>query len=130
MLGILDRICAGEGREEDIELLEEISTAVEDASLCALGTTAPNPVLSTLKYFKEEYEAHIKEKRCPGGVCRSLIEYYIDEENCTGCGVCKKNCPQDAISGEKKQTHVIDKNKCVKCGLCHDYCKFEAVRVR
>jgi NADH:ubiquinone oxidoreductase subunit F (NADH-binding)/ferredoxin len=127
MLEILDRICSGGGKEGDIELLKEISVLVGDASLCALGTTAPNPVLSTIEYFRDEYEAHIKEKKCPGGVCRELIEYYIDADKCTGCGVCKKKCPQNAITGEKKKPHVIDREKCIQCGICRDACKFDAV---
>jgi NADH-quinone oxidoreductase subunit F len=130
MLEILNRICAGKGEEGDIELLEEISEVVQDSSLCALGTTAHNPVLSTIRYFREEYEAHIKEKRCPGGVCRELIEYYIDEKSCTGCTVCVKSCPQGAIKGKKKKPHSIDLDKCIKCGICMDVCKFDSVKVK
>ena len=130
MIAILNRICSGDGVEEDIELLEEISTVVKDASLCALGTTAPNPVLSTIKYFRDEYEAHIKEKKCPGGVCRELIEYYVDEEVCKGCGICAKNCPQNAITGEKKKLYRIEQDKCIKCGICRDFCKFDAIKVK
>ncbi len=130
MLEILNRICAGKGEEGDIEFLEEISEVVRDSSLCALGGTAPNPVLSTLRYFRNEYETHIKEKKCPAGVCKELIEYYIDEKNCTGCGLCSKRCPQEAIKGEKKKSHKIDTEKCIRCGICAEVCKFDAVKVR
>ncbi|KPL22240.1 MAG: NADH dehydrogenase [Phycisphaerae bacterium SM1_79] len=129
MHGILVRICEGNGREEDIELLEELGEAVKDASLCALGGTAPNPVISTIRYFRDEYESHIKDKRCPAGVCKALITFNIDEEKCTGCHLCSKNCPQEAIIGEAKQVHKIDQAKCIKCGVCFDVCKFEAVSV-
>ena len=130
MLEILNRICAGKGRQGDVELLEEISELIQETSLCALGQTAPNPVLSTIKYFRNEYEAHIKEKRCPAHVCRELIEYYIDEESCTGCGLCSKNCSQNAIKGEKKKPHSINKDKCINCGICYEVCKFDAVKVK
>jgi len=103
---------------------------VKDASLCGLGQTAPNPVLSTLRYFRDEYVAHIEDKKCPAGVCRALIEYTILEDACTGCGLCRRKCPQEAISGEKKKLHVIDQEKCIKCGVCFDVCKFDAVAVR
>ncbi len=130
MRRILERITRGEGREEDIPLLEEICEAMKDGSLCALGRTAPNPVLTTLKYFREEYEAHIREKRCPAGVCRELITYYIDEEACTGCGRCLKVCPAEAITGQKKEPHRIDPEKCIKCGSCKEVCQFDAVKVK
>jgi len=130
MRRILERITRGEGREEDIPLLEEICEAMRDGSLCALGRTAPNPVLTTLKYFREEYEAHIREKRCPAGVCRELITYYIDEEACTGCGRCLKVCPAEAITGQKKEPHRIDPEKCIKCGSCKEVCQFDAVKVK
>jgi len=129
LLEILNRICKGEGREGDIELLEELGEAIRDASLCGLGQSLPNPVLSSLRHFRDEYEAHIKEKRCPAGACRALITFAIDEENCKGCRLCAKNCPQEAISGEAKEVHVIDQDKCIKCGVCADVCKFEAVLV-
>jgi NADH:ubiquinone oxidoreductase subunit F (NADH-binding)/(2Fe-2S) ferredoxin/Pyruvate/2-oxoacid:ferredoxin oxidoreductase delta subunit len=126
---ILTNICAGNGKEEDIDLLEELAQAVKDASLCALGGTAPNPVLSTIRYFRDEYESHIKEGRCPAGVCKALITYFIDPEACQGCRLCSKNCPQDAISGLAKEPHTIDQDKCIRCGVCLDVCKFEAVSV-
>jgi NADH-quinone oxidoreductase subunit F len=129
MLGILTRICGGEGQEGDIELLEELADAIADGSLCQLGKTAPNPVLTTLKYFRNEYEAHIKEKKCPAGACKPLISYAIAEESCTGCTACLKACPAGAITGEKKQVHVIDPDKCTKCGACYEVCKFDAVTV-
>jgi len=130
MYQILTNICSGKGKEGDIELLEELAPAVKDGSLCALGRTAPNPVLTTLRYFKDEYEAHIKEQRCPAGVCKALIEYSIDPEKCKACMLCVKNCPQGAISGEKGQPQTIDQEKCIKCGACREVCKFEAVTVR
>ena len=129
MLDILTDITEGQGKPGDIELLEELGDVIRGTSLCALGSTAPNPVLSTIKYFRDEYEAHINEKRCPAGVCKALITFSIDEEKCTGCRVCIKSCPQMAISGEKKKLHTIDQEKCIACGLCRDVCKFEAVIV-
>ena len=104
--------------------------AVRDGSLCALGGTAPNPVLSTLRYFREEYEAHIREHRCPAGVCKALITYRIDPEKCKACLLCNKNCPRGAIAGEKKKPQKIAQEKCIKCGVCRDVCKFEAVTVQ
>ena len=129
LLQILKRICEGEGKEGDIELLGELAEAIKDASQCGLGQSLPNPVLSSLKHFKEEYEVHIKDKRCPAGVCKALITFNIDKEKCTGCRLCAKKCPQDAISGEVKEPHTIDLDKCIKCGVCIDVCKFEAVSV-
>ncbi|MEK7995177.1 MAG: NADH-quinone oxidoreductase subunit NuoF [Planctomycetota bacterium] len=129
MHGILVRICKGEGTEGDIELLEELAEAVKDASLCALGGTAPNPVLSTIRYFRDEYQSHIKDKTCPAGVCKALITFSIDPEKCKGCRLCAKNCPQEAITGQAKEVHTIDQGKCIKCGVCADVCKFEAVLV-
>jgi len=129
MHGILVRICDGNGKESDIEILEELAQAIKDASLCALGGTAPNPVLSTIQYFRDEYESHIKDRSCPAGVCKALITFTIDEEACKGCRLCSKNCPQEAISGEAKEVHRIDQSKCIKCGVCMDVCKFEAVLV-
>jgi ferredoxin len=129
LLQILDRICKGEGREGDIELLGELSEAIRDASQCGLGQSLPNPVLSSLQHFKEEFVKHINNKRCPAGVCKALITFTIDKDKCTGCRLCSKKCPQEAISGEAKQPHVIDQDKCIKCGVCADVCKFEAVLV-
>lgn len=129
MYQILTNICAGNGREDDIGLLEELAQAVKDASLCALGGTAPNPVLSTIRYFRDEYESHIEDRSCPAGVCKALITFTIDKEVCKGCRLCSKNCTQEAISGEAKEPHTIDQDKCIKCGVCFDVCKFEAVSV-
>jgi NADH:ubiquinone oxidoreductase subunit F (NADH-binding) len=126
---ILNRVCDGNGRDRDIELLKDLSQMMVDTSLCALGSTAPNPVLSTIHYFRDEYEAHIKAKQCPARVCKNLITYSIDPENCTGCGACVKACPVDAIAGEKKKTHQLDVRKCVKCRACYEACKFEAVTI-
>ncbi|NOZ22632.1 MAG: NADH-quinone oxidoreductase subunit NuoF [Planctomycetes bacterium] len=128
-LETLTRITEGKGKEGDIEKLEKLARMIKSASLCGLGQTAPNPVLSTLRYYRDEYEAHVREKRCPAGVCQALISYGIDEEKCTGCGACLKACPASAISGEKKKPHTIDKTICIKCGICKTTCKFEAVRV-
>jgi NADH:ubiquinone oxidoreductase subunit F (NADH-binding)/(2Fe-2S) ferredoxin/Pyruvate/2-oxoacid:ferredoxin oxidoreductase delta subunit len=129
MLEIVTDISEGRGTPEQIPLLEELAETVQETSLCALGKTAPNPVISTLRYFREEYMAHILEKRCPAGVCRALIEYVIDAEKCTGCGVCLRACPQGAISGAKKEPHVIDPQTCSRCGICAEGCAFEAVTV-
>ena len=129
MLKILNNICTGKGKEGDIELLEELAEVMGEASLCALGTTAANPVLSTIKYFRSEYEAHIKEKRCPAGVCKELIAYYILPERCQACLICARNCPVNAITGDKDIVHVIDQQKCIKCGICFEVCpdRFNAV---
>ena len=129
MHSILDRITKGKGEPGDIELLEELSTEIEAASLCALGSTAPNPVRSTLQYFRDEYETHINGKRCPAGVCKELTEYAIIIENCTGCTLCAKKCPVQAISGERKKPHVIDQKLCTKCGICRETCRFSAVEI-
>jgi len=126
---ILERITKGEGREGDIELMEDISETMKLGSLCALGQTAPNPVLSTIKYFREEYEAHIKEKRCPAGVCKALISYTVNDK-CTGCTICARNCPVQAISGKIKEKHYIDPDACIKCGICYSVCKFDAITVK
>jgi len=125
---IVDRITKGEGEEGDIELLEELSETIKDASLCAFGKTAPNPVLSTIRYFHDEYKAHIVDKKCPAGVCTALFEYRIDPELCTACGICRKNCPVNAIEGEKKVAHVIIQEKCTKCGICYSVCPFDAIK--
>ncbi len=129
MLDMLTDITEGKGKEEDIALLEELGEVIKDTSLCALGGTAANPLLSTIKYFRDEYEAHINDKRCPAGVCKALITFKIDKKLCTGCGVCARDCPQKAISGEKKKPYKIDQKLCIKCGLCRDLCKFDAVAV-
>jgi len=126
---ILTNITEGKGKEGDIELLEELSETAVEASLCALGKSAPNPFLSTLRYFRDEYEAHIKEKRCPALVCKELIAYHIDPDKCTACMICLRKCPADAIIGEKKKIHIVDQEKCTKCGTCFEVCpsKFGAV---
>jgi len=129
MLEVLDRISKGEGKEEDIEHLEELAQGVKKASLCGLGQTAPNPVLTTLKYFRGEYEAHINEKSCPAKKCQALITYEIIPEKCPGCGLCAKYCPSDAISGEKKNPYLIDSDKCIRCGLCMSVCRLGAISV-
>lgn len=126
MLEILNNITEGKGEAEDIEKLEKLAKTIKSTSLCGLGQTAPNPVLSTLRYFREEYEAHVNEKRCPAGVCQALSNFYITEE-CKGCGLCKKACPAEAISGEKKEMHTIDLNVCIKCGACMEKCPFNAI---
>jgi NADH:ubiquinone oxidoreductase subunit F (NADH-binding)/(2Fe-2S) ferredoxin/ferredoxin len=129
MLDILRRICRGEGRKEDIALLQTLSEQIKAGSLCALGQTAPNPVLTTLRYFMDEYKAHVEEKRCPAGVCTDLISYYILPDKCQGCGLCAKECPTQAVIGGKRMVHIIDQDKCVKCGNCLEICpeKFKAI---
>jgi NADH-quinone oxidoreductase subunit F len=127
MLEILDRITNGKGREGDLEKLEELAFQIKDNSLCGLGQTAPNPVLTTIRYFRDEYEAHINHKKCPAKVCRPLLTYKVDEEKCTGCMVCLKNCPVKAITGERKQVHHINQDICTKCGVCYSKCKFESI---
>ena len=127
LLEILDRITKGKGKEEDIELLQTLSSNIKSASLCGLGQTAPNPVMSTLKYFRDEYDAHIRDKKCPSKVCRDLLLYSVIGKTCTGCGACLRACPSGAITGEKKKPHRIDPEKCIKCGACFDVCKFASV---
>ena len=129
MLEILTRITEGEGRDGDIELLEELCLKVKEGSMCGLGQTAPNPVLTTLRYFRNEYEDHIYKHKCTAHSCKALITYSIDEEKCVGCTRCAKNCPVEAISGAPKKVHVIDQEKCIKCGKCASVCKFDAVTV-
>ncbi len=127
---ILEKITNGEGSEEDLEVLEELGNVIRSSSLCALGGTAPNPVLSTLRYFKDEYLAHVRSKRCPAKVCTKLVEYWINPDKCTGCGTCARNCPSKAISGELGKPHVIDKSKCIHCGQCYIVCPVGAVEKR
>jgi NADH-quinone oxidoreductase subunit F len=127
MYEILNDITEGCGSEEKLALLEDLAKVVKDGSMCGLGQTAPNPVLSILRYFRDEYQAHIKEKKCPAGVCKHLIKYAINTENCTACGICKKNCPEQAITGEDKKPPLILQDKCIKCGICLEVCKFNAV---
>jgi len=130
MLEILTNICEGLGKEGDVELLEELGDMVAKASLCGLGTSAPNPVITTINYFREEYESHIRDKKCSAGVCKNLYYYEIDEEACTGCRVCAKKCPQEAITGEKKEPHYLEQDKCIKCSICYEVCKFNAVIIK
>ena len=127
MLEILERITEGKGEEGDIEKLEILAKNIKASALCGLGQTAPNPVLSTLKYFKDEYIAHVRDKKCPAGVCKSMMKYAINAETCKSCGICAKQCPVGAISGEKKVPYVIDQNKCIKCGVCMGKCPFKAI---
>jgi NADH-quinone oxidoreductase subunit F len=131
MRQIFDAITEGRGEERDIDLLEQLSATLVDSALCGLGQTAANPVLTTIRYFRDEYEAHIKEKRCPAGVCKALIHYYIKENKCPGCGICVKECPQQAITSMgKKKPVVMDESKCIKCGVCFDVCKMDAIGKR
>jgi len=127
MYAILTEITEGKGTEEDLSTLEDLCWLIAEGSLCQLGGSAPNPVLSTLRYFRSEYEAHVRDKRCPAGVCKALVRYYIDQDKCTGCTLCLKRCPQGAIEGERKQVHRIVPEKCVKCGICREVCNFGAV---
>jgi NADH-quinone oxidoreductase subunit F len=129
MYEILSDICDGKATEEDLELLEELAYVVKDTSMCGLGQTAANPVLSTLRYFRHEYEEHIVDKKCPAGVCKALIHYSILEDKCTGCLACIKPCPEGAITGELKKPHTLDQAKCIKCGMCYEVCQFEAIEI-
>jgi NADH:ubiquinone oxidoreductase subunit F (NADH-binding)/NAD-dependent dihydropyrimidine dehydrogenase PreA subunit len=129
MLAILTAITNGEGQKGEIELLEELATVVQETSLCGLGKSAPNPVLSTIRYFRDEYDAHIYDKRCPAGACRALITFSIDSELCKGCTLCAQKCPQEAIQGERKEPHLIDQALCIRCGVCREVCPSDAVLV-
>ncbi len=129
MLEILEDICAGRGREEDLATLQELASSIKDTALCGLGQTAPNPVLTTMKYFPEEYRAHILERKCPAKACKSLIRFDILADKCTGCTACFKACPADAITGERKKVHEIHQDKCIKCGACHAACRFDAITI-
>jgi NAD-dependent dihydropyrimidine dehydrogenase PreA subunit len=128
MLEILERITHGEGKMEDLDMLEDLAKEIIANSLCGLGQSAPNPVLSTLRYFRNEYEAHIVEKRCPAVQCQALIRYEIIEDKCIGCTLCKKNCPTHCIDGEVKKPHVIRQEQCIRCGSCYQKCKPKAIR--
>jgi NADH:ubiquinone oxidoreductase subunit F (NADH-binding)/Pyruvate/2-oxoacid:ferredoxin oxidoreductase delta subunit/(2Fe-2S) ferredoxin len=130
MLEILTDICEGNGKEGDIELLEELAIMIKRFSLCGLGKSAPNSVLTTILYFREEYEAHIRGKKCPAGVCKALFHYEVDEKLCNGCHLCALKCPQEAICGENKKPHHIDQDKCIKCSICYDACKFDAILIK
>lgn len=129
MLETLGRISDGDGRSGDVEYLLELGEEIKRSSLCGLGQTAPNPVISTIRYFRDEYEAHIVDKTCLAGVCKGLIDYSVISENCTGCMVCLRNCPSDAISGAKQEVHTIDIEQCTRCGMCKSVCKFDAIAV-
>jgi NADH:ubiquinone oxidoreductase subunit F (NADH-binding)/NAD-dependent dihydropyrimidine dehydrogenase PreA subunit len=130
MLEIITNITIGQGNEKDLELLKELAETVKDFSLCSLGKTAPNTVLSTLKYFRDEYDVHVRDKKCTAGICKDLIEYFILDDKCTGCSVCLKLCPQKAIQGEQNKPHTISSENCIKCGICRDACPGEAIIVR
>jgi NADH-quinone oxidoreductase subunit F/NAD(P)H dehydrogenase (quinone)/NADP-reducing hydrogenase subunit HndC len=127
-LQILEKICSGQGEPGDIQILEELSAVIKEAALCGLGQTGPNPVLSTLKYFRDEYEAHIYEKKCPAKRCVALLEFEVDPDLCTRCGMCFRACPSGAIAWQKKEVAVIDKDKCTQCLTCYEKCKFDAIR--
>jgi len=128
MLELLERLCDGEGKEGDIELLEDLSLQVKDGSMCGLGQTAPNPVLTTIQYFRNEYIDHINGT-CTAGQCKPLLNYRIDEEKCIGCTLCVRDCPVSCISGERRKPHVINAEECIKCGKCYDVCRFGAILV-
>jgi NADH-quinone oxidoreductase subunit F len=127
MLALLTKITEGKAEMSDIDLLEEVAVVVKDASLCGLGKTAGNPVLSTLRYFRDEYVAHVRDHRCPAGVCKAFKRFYIVADKCKGCGRCAKACPAGAISGEARQPYVINQDKCIHCGACLETCRFDAV---
>jgi NADH:ubiquinone oxidoreductase subunit F (NADH-binding) len=126
---IVDRICAGQARQGDLDLLQSLGETVAEASLCALGQTAPNPLRSTMRYFMEEYREHVEQKKCRAKVCKGLIHFSVIKEKCIGCLLCKRKCPAAAISGEAKKVHAIDSAKCIKCGVCNEVCRYDAIRV-
>jgi NADH:ubiquinone oxidoreductase subunit F (NADH-binding) len=126
---ILDKITEGKGEPEDLDRLQALSGVIKDTSLCGLGQTSPNPILSTLDNFYSEYEAHVKDQKCPAGQCKSLLQYVIEDEKCTGCTLCFRQCPVGAISGEKRSPHFIDQSLCIKCGVCYQKCKFDAIKI-
>jgi len=130
MLDVLTRITEGEGQASDIQLLEDLAGMLKEASLCALGQTSANPVLTTLRYFRDEYDAHIYKKKCPAGVCKALLAFYVDPDKCQACLICARNCPVNAINGGKNLIHVIDQSKCIKCGTCLEVCppRFGAIK--
>jgi NAD-dependent dihydropyrimidine dehydrogenase PreA subunit len=127
MLEILEKITKGNGTEQDLKDLAQLGDVIKDTSLCGLGQTSPNPVLSTLHYFEDEYLAHVKDKRCPAGVCQSLFSFHILPEKCVGCTACARICPAHCIEGELKKVHVIDQERCIKCSACYNTCKFNAI---
>jgi ferredoxin len=124
---LLERICEGKGEEADLVRLKNLGEVIKDTSLCGLGQSSPNPILSTMANFPEEYHSHVVDKKCPSGVCTALLEYFIVEENCIGCTACARACPVGAISGERKEPHLINQDTCIKCGACMEKCKFDAV---
>ncbi len=128
MYELIERMTEAKGKEEDMALIEELGKGIAASSLCGLGKTAPNPVLTTLRYFKDEYVQHIRERKCIAGVCKAMLTFSIDPEKCKGCGICIKNCPADAITGKLKEVHKINTKKCIKCGVCYDVCKLDAIR--
>lgn len=130
LLEMLDKITQGKGTMADLDKMEQLCYYIKDNALCGLGQTAPNPVLSTLRYFRHEYEAHVKDKTCPAGVCKKLTKYFIDPDTCKGCTLCARQCPVGAIEGSVKQPHVINQDKCIKCGACATACKFQAISKR
>jgi NADH-quinone oxidoreductase subunit F len=127
MVEILEKITRGDAVPEDLEILQDIAKTVKEGSLCGLGQTAPNPVLTTLKYFREEYERHVTDKRCPAAVCRDLVEYRVIKEKCTGCQRCVDVCPTGAITGPRSEPHFLDASKCIKCRACYEICRFDAI---
>jgi NADP-reducing hydrogenase subunit HndC len=126
---LLDKICKGNGTHTDLDKLRNLGDVIKDTSLCGLGQTSPNPVLSTMDNFMDEYIAHIDDHRCPASQCKDLIRYEVIAENCVGCTACARNCPVNCISGERKEIHLIDQSLCIKCGACFDKCKFNAIRI-